>query len=173
MVSRSLHGLRYIAGLAIACAAAVVFSYSAVRFAARAGRGDAPKDDVLLEQATELRRSSNELVRLMNGYFARLQGEREALSADFLAWVKGTFRPGLNGLRGDMMTETLPSEVSGPLAQAADVAAALAGSPGDASLRRRAAEAVLGATEKAERWIAGTRSARHLSTPRVLPDAWH
>ena len=118
-----------------------------------------------LQEATELRLYSNELVLLVDEFLVKKRVTEPAGQASYEKWVQRSFHPRVNDLRQRLIHSDLSSRAHTALLAAADRAAAMGGRPQDARLQESARSAVLKALAQSESRIAQMGADKRV-TPR-------
>lgn len=162
------NAVRYIVQLALGCVVTAAASFMLVRYLL-SGPEPAPPNTAHRHEAEQLRRFSNELLRLRSEFFAQATQPSATPAKGFEHWVSRSFGPKVNGFRRRMLGTGLSGEAFSALLAAADRVAAMAATPGDARIRRMASNAVLAATGEAETRIAELGLQQEVSPPPLVP----
>lgn len=122
-----------------------------------------------LQEATELRLFSNELVRLVDEFLKKNEVTEPADRVSYERWAHRNFHPRVNDLRQRLVHSNLSSRAHTALLAAADRAAAMGARPRDLGLHERAKSAVLDALARSDSRITQLGADKRVTPRPVTP----
>lgn len=122
-----------------------------------------------LQEATELRLFSNELVLLVDEFLKKDQVTNVAARATHEQWIKRSFRPRVNDLRQRLLRSELSSRAHTALLAAADRAAAMGSQARGTQLYDGVRSAVLEAVARSESHISQLGAEKRVTPRQVAP----